>query len=67
MYQIESKSASRVELNRKNSNHAEGEAIAKGRFTAIHVPAVVQPSVIARSGSRSLRRCAISGTTSIAG
>lgn len=67
MYQSESKSASRAELNRKNSNHPEGEAIANGRFTASHVPVTVHPSVIARSGSLSLRRCVISGITSIAG
>ncbi len=67
MYQRLSKSAALDELNRKNVDQLEGEAIANGRFTRNHVPTVAQPIVIAASGSRLDRRCAISGTISNAG
>ena len=37
----------------------DGDAIANGAFTRSQVPAVAQPILIAASGSRSRRRCAI--------
>ena len=67
MYQRLSKSAARSLLNRKNVHHALGAAIANGRFTRSHAPAVDHASPIARSGRRSRRRCTISGSASIPG
>ena len=67
MYQRLSKSAPRDELNRKNVDQLDGLAIANGRLTMNHVPTVAQPIVIAASGSRLDRRCAINGTISRAG
>ena len=67
MYQRLSKSARSGELNRKNVDQLDGAAIANGRLTRNHVPTVAQPIVIAASGSRLDRRCAINGTISKAG
>ena len=56
MYQRLSQSAGRVALNRKNVHQPDGDAMANGTFTRSHVPAVVQPSRIVESGSRSCTR-----------
>jgi hypothetical protein len=67
MYQRLSKSATRPELKRKNSNQAPGAAIANGRFTAIQVPSVHHSTRTERSGSRSWIPWRNSGITSKTG
>ncbi len=67
MYQRLSQSATRAALYRKNSHHPPGAARAKGRFTAIHVPAAAHASLIPRSGSFPRKRPATNATTSSIG
>src|SRR5262245_24180842 len=66
-YQKLSKSATRSELKRKNSNQELGAAITNGRLTTSQVPTVHQRSRTDRSGSRSWMPCRKRGTTRSAG